>query len=163
MSQHPTAARREACGVNRLVTASFATGGVSRANAWCPTPGALPQMPLRHRMHEKTVHPVRFDDAQLPHPVKPAGAGITSRQRPVHKPSPTCGGDATAAKAVHVSGSCRCRWAEEHDVVLGGDEVARAQMRDQAAGVLHVELLQRLVRRELRRSDAAFTTVGLAG
>jgi site-specific DNA recombinase len=59
------------------------------------------------------------------------------------------------------------RWTEEHDVVLARDEIQRAQMRDrfafEAAGVLEVELLQRLAGREAGSADAALAAVVLPG
>ncbi len=65
------------------------------------------------------------------------------------------------------SGSCRCRWSEEHDVVSGGDEVQGAEVGDQitlqAAGVVEVELLQGLAGREPCGADAALPAVALAG
>ena len=58
-------------------------------------------------------------------------------------------------------------WSEEHDVVFRGDEVQRPQMCDhfsfQAAGVVEVELLQRLAGGEPGGADPAFTAVALAG
>ena len=57
--------------------------------------------------------------------------------------------------------------AEEHHVVLGRDEVQRAQVRDhltfEAAGVVEVELLQRLAGRESSSADAALAAVVLSG
>ena len=57
--------------------------------------------------------------------------------------------------------------AEEHDVVLGGDEVQGAQVGDhvafEAAGVVEVELLEGLAGREPGRADPALTAVGLPG
>ena len=59
------------------------------------------------------------------------------------------------------------RRAEEHHVVLRGDEVEGAQVRDhlafQAAGVVEVEVLQGLAGREPGGPDAALAAVGLAG
>ena len=58
-------------------------------------------------------------------------------------------------------------WAEEHHVVLGGDEVQGAEVRDQvtfeAAGVVEVELLEALAGREPGGADAALPAVGLPG
>ena len=57
--------------------------------------------------------------------------------------------------------------AEEHDVVLGGDEVQGAEVGDEfafeAAGVVEVELLERLAGGEPGRADAALAAVGLPG
>jgi hypothetical protein len=57
--------------------------------------------------------------------------------------------------------------SEEDHVVPGGGEVQGAQVRDgvafEAAGVVEVELLQRLAGREPRGADAALAAVGLAG
>ena len=56
--------------------------------------------------------------------------------------------------------------AEEHDLVAVGDEVQGVQVRDgyafEAAGVVGVELLQRLAGREPSGADPALATVGLA-
>src|ERR671912_802951 len=58
-------------------------------------------------------------------------------------------------------------WAEEDDVVSGGDEVQRAEVGDgvalQRSGVVEVELLQALAGREAGGPDAALAAVGLAG
>ena len=74
------------------------------------------------------------------------------------------GPDRQADGEVGLAGAGR---AEEHDVVLGGDEVQGAQVGDQvafeAAGVVEVELLQRLAGREPGGADAALTAVGLPG
>jgi hypothetical protein len=57
--------------------------------------------------------------------------------------------------------------AEEHDVLLGGDEVHGAQVSDglpfQAAGVVVVEVLQGLAGREPGGADPTFAAVGLPG
>jgi len=57
--------------------------------------------------------------------------------------------------------------SEEHDVLAGGDEVERAEVRDQvplqAAGVVEVELLQALAGWEAGGADAALAAVRLAG
>jgi hypothetical protein len=54
--------------------------------------------------------------------------------------------------------------AEEHYVVLGGDEVQGAQVRDdlslEPAGVVEVELLQRFAGREPGGADPALAAVG---
>ena len=74
------------------------------------------------------------------------------------------GPDRQPDREVGLAGAGR---AEEHHVVLGGDEVQGAQVRDEvafeAAGVVEVELLQRLAGREPGGADAAFAAVGLAG
>ena len=58
-------------------------------------------------------------------------------------------------------------WAEEDHVLLRGDEVQGAQVRDrvafEAAGVVEVELLQRLAGGEAGGADAAFAAVAFAG
>ena len=58
-------------------------------------------------------------------------------------------------------------WAEEDDVVAGGDEVQGAQMGDgvafESAGVVEVELLQGFSCREPGGADAALAAVGLPG
>ena len=57
-------------------------------------------------------------------------------------------------------------WAEQHHVLLAGDEVQGAQVCDglplQAAGVVVVEVLQRLAGGEPGGADPALTAVGLA-
>ena len=74
------------------------------------------------------------------------------------------GPDRRADRQMGLAGSGR---AEEHHVVFGGDEVQGAQVGDQvtfeSAGVVEVELLQRLSCREPGGPDAAFTAVGFAG
>ena len=74
------------------------------------------------------------------------------------------GADRQPGGQVGLAGAGR---AEEHDVVLGGDEVQGAQVGDdlafEAAGVVEVELLQRLAGREPGGADAALAAVGLAG
>jgi len=64
-------------------------------------------------------------------------------------------------------GLAGARRAEEHHVVLRGDEVQRPEVGDhvafQPSRMLEVELLQRLAGREPRCADAALPTVGLAG
>ena len=64
-------------------------------------------------------------------------------------------------------GLAGARRAEEDDVVLRGDEVEGAEVRDgvslQRAGVVEVELLQALAGREAGGADAALTAVALAG
>ena len=56
--------------------------------------------------------------------------------------------------------------AEEHDIVLGGDEIQRAEVGDgvafEAAGVVEVELLQRLSCREPGSPDTTLTAVGFS-
>src|SRR6266511_787872 len=58
-------------------------------------------------------------------------------------------------------------WAEEHDVLPRGDEVQGAQVSDgvafERAGVLEVELLDRLAGGEAGGADAAFSAVRFAG
>jgi len=58
-------------------------------------------------------------------------------------------------------------WAEEHHVLFAGDEVQGAQVGDQvtleSAGVVEVELLQRLAGREPGRADPPLAAVGLPG
>ena len=74
------------------------------------------------------------------------------------------GADRDADRQVGLAGAGR---AEEHHVVLGGDEVQRAEVGDdvafEAAGVVEVELLQRLAGREPGGADAALAAVGFAG
>jgi hypothetical protein len=64
------------------------------------------------------------------------------------------GPDRQAGGQVGLAGAGR---AEEHDVLAAGDEVQRAQVRDQvalqAAGVVEVELLQRLAGGEPGSAD----------
>jgi hypothetical protein len=58
-------------------------------------------------------------------------------------------------------------WAQEDHVLLGNDEIEGAQVRDdlalEAAGVVEVELLQRLAGGEAGGADATLTAVALAG
>jgi hypothetical protein len=58
-------------------------------------------------------------------------------------------------------------WAEEDHVVLGDDEVERAEVSDdlafEGAGVVEVELLQALAGREAGGADPALPAVGFAG
>jgi hypothetical protein len=74
------------------------------------------------------------------------------------------GADGQSDGQVGLTGAGR---AEEDDVVAGGGEVQGAQVRDdlafEAAGVVEVELFQRLAGREPGSADAAFSAVGLAG
>ena len=74
------------------------------------------------------------------------------------------GADRQPGREVGLAGAGR---AEEHDVVLGGDEVERPEVRDdvalEAAGVVEVELLQTLAGREPGGPDAALTAVAVAG
>ena len=74
------------------------------------------------------------------------------------------GADGQADGQVGLAGAGR---AEEHDVVAGGGEVEGAQVGDhlafEAAGMVEVELLQRLAGGEPGGADAAFAAVGLAG
>ena len=92
-------------------------------------------------------------------PCDPVGGG--GEQDPVPG---LAGPDRQADGEVGLAGAGR---AEEHHVVLGGDEVQGAQVRDEvafeAAGVVEVELLQALAGREPGGADAALTAVGLAG
>jgi len=74
------------------------------------------------------------------------------------------GADAEPDGEVGLAGAGR---AEEDDVVLGGDEVEGAQVRDhvsfEGAGVVEVELLDALSGGEAGGADAAFPAVALAG
>jgi hypothetical protein len=74
------------------------------------------------------------------------------------------GPDGQAGGQVGLAGAGR---AEEHDVLAAGDEVQRAQVRDQvafeAAGVVEVELLQALAGGEPGSADPALAAVGLTG
>ena len=74
------------------------------------------------------------------------------------------GPDRQPGREVGLAGAGR---AEEHHVLLAGDEVQRAEVGDQvslqAAGVVEVELLQRLAGREPGGADPALTAVGLPG
>ena len=74
------------------------------------------------------------------------------------------GADRDPGGEVGLAGAGR---SEEDDVLLGGDEVQGAQVRDevaaQAAGVVEVELLQGLSGREPGGADPSFAAVGLAG
>src|SRR5690625_1931218 len=58
-------------------------------------------------------------------------------------------------------------WAEQDDVLLGCDEVESAEVGDgfafEAAGVVVVEVLQRLAGREAGGADASLSAVGFAG
>ncbi len=64
-------------------------------------------------------------------------------------------------------GFAGARWAEEDDVLLGGDEVEAAEVGDavafEAAGVVEVEILQRLVGREPGGADPSFAAAVLSG
>jgi hypothetical protein len=72
------------------------------------------------------------------------------------------GPDPQADRQMRLAGPGR---AEEHHVLPRGDEVQGAQVRDdrssEAAGVVEVELLQRLAGREAGVADAALAAVGL--
>ena len=74
------------------------------------------------------------------------------------------GPDREAGGQVRLAGTGR---AQENGVVPGGDEVQGAQVGDdlafQAAGVVEVEVLQRLAGREPGGADPALAAVGLAG
>jgi hypothetical protein len=74
------------------------------------------------------------------------------------------GADRNADREVGLAGAGR---SEEDHVVLGGDEIQRAQVGDQvtlqSAGVVEVELLQALARGEAGSADAALPAVRLAG
>ncbi len=89
----------------------------------------------------------------------PVGGG--REQDPV---SGLAGADRQPDREVGLAGAGR---SEEHHVVFRGDEVQRAQVGDQVAfepaGVVEVELLQRLAGRESCGADAAFAAVALAG
>ena len=71
------------------------------------------------------------------------------------------------AKADGQMGLAGPGWAEEHHVLPGRHKVQRAEVGDgvavEAAGVVEVELFQRLAGREAGVADAAFAAVGLAG
>jgi hypothetical protein len=58
-------------------------------------------------------------------------------------------------------------WAEEHDVVAGGDEVQGSQVGEgvafEPAGVVEVELLEALAGGKAGGADASFAAVGLPG
>jgi hypothetical protein len=70
------------------------------------------------------------------------------------------GADRDARREVGLAGTGR---SEEHDVLFAGDEVQGAQVRDlvafQAAGVVVVEVLQRLAGREPGGPDPALAAV----
>ena len=91
-------------------------------------------------------------------PVDPLGGG--GEQDPVPG---LAGPDAQPGGEVGLAGAGR---AEEHPVVLSGDEVQGAQVRDhvafEPAGVVEVELLEALASGEPGRADAALTAVGLS-
>lgn len=74
------------------------------------------------------------------------------------------GADAQPDGQVRFAGAGR---AEEDDVLLGGDEVQRAQVGDrlafEGALMVEVEVFQRFSGREAGGPDAAFAAVGLAG
>src|SRR4029078_9047654 len=81
-----------------------------------------------------------------------------------HAVSGLAGPDRQPCREVGLAGPWR---SEEDDGVLVGDEVPRAQVRDEVAfkapGVVKVELLQRLAGGEPGCADPSLTTVGLPG
>jgi hypothetical protein len=95
----------------------------------------------------------------LGQPADPLGGG--GEQHPV---TGLAGPDGQAGGQVRLAGAGR---TEQQHVLLRGDEVQRAQVRDQvpfeAAGVVEIELLQALAGREPGGAAAAFPAVGLAG
>jgi hypothetical protein len=81
-----------------------------------------------------------------------------------HSVAGLAGPDAQADGQMRLAGAGR---AEEDHVLPGHHEVQRAQVRDhlplQRTGMVEVELLQALARREAGGADAALAAVGLAG
>jgi hypothetical protein len=81
-----------------------------------------------------------------------------------HPVASLAGADPKPDRQVGLAGAW---WAKEHHVLPGGHEVQGAQVRDQvaleAAGVVVVELLQALARREAGGADAPFAAVGFPG
>ena len=102
--------------------------------------------------------------------LQPAGVVGASARRATHSdggreqdPVPgLAGADPQPDREVGLAGA---GWSEEHDVVFGGDEVQGAQVGDEvafeAAGVVEVELLDRLAGGEPGGADAALAAVGL--